>query len=75
MNGMDPTSVPKVQKPKSRVKKLGGSDLKRSNTYGDQAAHFIGYIESPNVQNFCCNCKKNKNLLYAYHPLIKGKHK
>jgi len=65
MNGLDPTSVPKVQKPKLGIRKLRGSDLERSNPCGDQAAHFIGYTESPNAQNYCCNCEKTRTTSYA----------
>jgi hypothetical protein len=64
-NGFNPTSVPKVWKPKSRVRKLRGSDLKWSNPCGDQTSHFVGYTKSPNAQNFCCNSKKTKTTSYA----------
>jgi hypothetical protein len=64
-NGLDPTGVPKVQKPKSRVRKLRGSDLKWSNPYGNQVAHFVGYTKSLNVQNFYCNCKKTGTTSYV----------
>ncbi len=57
--------MPKVWKPKLGVKNLGRNDLKRSNPRGDQVAHFVGYIKSPNAQNSCCNCKKIGTKSYA----------
>jgi hypothetical protein len=36
-------------KPKLRIRKLRGSDIKWSNLLKDQATHFDGYIESPNA--------------------------
>jgi hypothetical protein len=42
------------------IKKLGGSDIKRSNPCGDQATHFIGYTESIIVENSYCNHKKKE---------------
>jgi hypothetical protein len=65
MNGLNPTNVPKVWKPKLGVKKLGRNDLKRSNPCGNQVAHFVGYIKSLNAQNSCCNCKKIGTTSYA----------
>ncbi len=52
-----------------KSEKLGGSDLKQSNPYGDQVAHFVGYTKSPNAQNSCCNCKIKRTMSYA-RPII-----
>jgi hypothetical protein len=56
-NDVDPTDVPKLQKPKSWIKKLKGSDIKWSNLYGNQATHFANCIESPNANNSSYNYK------------------
>jgi hypothetical protein len=80
MNDLDLTNVPKIQKPMLRIRKPKGSDIEWSNPCGDQATHFVGLIESPNVENSFCNCKKHEphvmqGLQYAYHSPMKGKHK
>jgi hypothetical protein len=59
-NDLDPIGVPKIQKPKLGVRKLGGSDIKWSNPLGNQVTHFIGCIESISVENFFCNHKKTR---------------
>jgi hypothetical protein len=43
MNDLDLIGVPKIQKPKSGVRKPEGSDIKWFNPCGDQATHFVGY--------------------------------
>ncbi len=48
----------KLKKPDLKVKKLRKRDIEWSNPYRDQPTHFVGYTESLNVENFCCNCKK-----------------
>jgi hypothetical protein len=53
MNDLDPIDVPKIRKPDLEVKTLRRSDIEWSNLYGDQATHFVGYIESLNVKNSC----------------------
>jgi len=50
--------VPKIQKPKLKIRKLEGNDIEWSNPYGNQTIHFVDYIESPNVKNYKYNCKK-----------------
>jgi len=59
-NDLDPTSVPKIQKPKLGVKKLRSSDIKWSNPYGNQVTHFITCTESINAENFFYNHKKTR---------------
>jgi hypothetical protein len=41
-----------------RVRKLGGSDIKWSNPYGNETTHFVGCTENPNAENSSCNHKK-----------------
>jgi hypothetical protein len=60
MNDLDRTSVPKLQKPKLRIKKPRRSDIKWSNPCGDQTTHFVSCTENFNAQNFCSNCRKTK---------------
>lgn len=55
---MDSIIAPKIRKPKSRIKKLGRSDIQWSNSCEDQATHFIGCIESLNAKNSYCNYNK-----------------
>jgi hypothetical protein len=55
MNDLDPTSTPKIQKSKLGVKKREGIDIKWFNPCGNQATHFVGYIESPNIKNSSYN--------------------
>ncbi len=43
--------MPKIRKPKSRIRKLRGNDIKWSNLLADQATHFGGYTKSPNADN------------------------
>jgi hypothetical protein len=50
--------VPKIQNPKSKIKKLRKNDIKWSNPYGDQITHFVDCIESFNIKNFYCNHEK-----------------
>jgi len=59
-NDEDPINGPKIQKPKSGIRKPRGSDIKQSNLLGDQATHVNGYIESPNANNFSYNRKNVK---------------
>jgi hypothetical protein len=59
-NDENPINGPKIQKPKSGIRKPRGSDIKWSNLLGDQATHVNGYIESPNVNNSFYNCKNVK---------------
>jgi hypothetical protein len=40
------------------MKKPKGSDIKWSNSYGDQTTNFISYTKSPNTKNSCYNHKK-----------------
>jgi hypothetical protein len=56
-NDEDPINVPKIQKPKSGIRKLRGSDIKSFNLLGDQATHVDGYTESINANNSSYNCK------------------
>ncbi len=58
MIDLDPTSVPKIQKPKLRVKKPRESDIKWSNPCGDQATHFNDCTKILNLENFSYNHKK-----------------
>jgi hypothetical protein len=62
---LDSIDVPKIRKLEFEVKKLGKSDIKWSNPYGDQITHFTSYIESLNVKNFFCNCKKTRTTSYT----------
>jgi hypothetical protein len=64
-NYLDLTSAPEIQKLKLGVKKPRGNDIKWSNPYGDQATHFVGRIESPNVINSSCNHRKVKTTFDA----------
>ncbi len=63
-NDLDPTNVPKIQKPKL-VRKLGRNDIKWSNPYGDQVTHFTSYTKSFNAKFFYCNHKKKKNHIWC----------
>jgi hypothetical protein len=60
-NGKEPIGAPRIWKPDSSVKKPKGNDIYWFNPYGDQATHFIGYIENPNASNSSYNCKKIGN--------------
>ncbi len=53
MNDLNPIDVPKIQKPKLRIRKPRRNYIKWYNPYGDQTTHFVGYIESFNVENSC----------------------
>jgi hypothetical protein len=66
---VDPTSAPKIQKPKSRIRKLGRIDIEWSNPYGDQATHYIACIESLNANNSCYN-RKNARTTSDVEPTI-----
>jgi len=68
-NGLDPIGVPKIQKPKLGVRKLGGSDIKWSKPYGNQITHFIDCTESISVENFFFNHKKTR-ITYDVGPMI-----
>jgi hypothetical protein len=63
MNDLDPTNAPKIQKPTSRIKKLGKNDIEWSNPYGDHATHFVHYIEIPNVEHSYYNNIKKRNYI------------
>jgi endonuclease YncB( thermonuclease family) len=65
MNDMEPINVPKIQKSKLGVRKPKGIDIKWSNPCGNQATHFVGYIESPNTKNSSYNLKKLRTTSYA----------
>ncbi len=60
MNDLDPTDVPKIQKPDVRVRKPRKNDIHWFNPCGNQTTHFVGCIKSFNVENFCCNHKKTR---------------
>jgi hypothetical protein len=60
MSDLDPTDVPKIQKPKLKVRKLGKNDIKWFNLCGYQTTHFVGCIISLNVENSYCNHKKTR---------------
>jgi len=47
-----------LSKPELGVKKSRGNDIEWSNLGRDQTTHFVGDIESPNVENSYYNCKK-----------------
>jgi hypothetical protein len=49
--------APKIQKPMSKVKKLGGNDIEWSNQYENQTTHFASCTENPNANNSCYNHK------------------
>jgi hypothetical protein len=79
-NGKKPIRTPWIQKLDLGVRKPGGSDIDWSNFCRDQATHFVGCTESPNVPNSFYNRKKNvihprRDQLCAYHLLTKKKHK
>ncbi len=61
MSDLDPIDVPKIRKLDLEVKTLRRSDIEWSKPYGDQATHFVGYIESLNVKNSCWDHQKNNN--------------
>jgi hypothetical protein len=50
--------VPKIQKPKLKIRKLGRNDIEWSNPSRNQTIHFVDYIKSHNVKNYKYNCKK-----------------
>jgi hypothetical protein len=50
MNDFDPSDVLKIQKSESKVKKQRRSDIKWSNPYQNQVAHFASCIKSLNVE-------------------------
>ncbi len=54
---MNSTDAPKIRKLELGVKKLRRSDIKWPNPCENQATHFVGYIQSPNVDNSSCNHK------------------
>jgi hypothetical protein len=54
---MNPINVPKIEKPKSGIRKPRGSDIKWFNLLEDQATHFDEYTESPNANNSSYKCK------------------
>jgi hypothetical protein len=58
-NGKKPNKAPRIQRPDLGVKKFKGSDINRSSPYGDQATHFIDYIESLNTPNPSNNLTSN----------------
>jgi hypothetical protein len=60
MNDLNLIVVPKIQKPMLRIRKPRGSDIEWSNPCGDQATHFVGYIESPIVENSSYNRRKHE---------------
>ncbi len=79
-DGKKPIGALKIRKSDLGVKKLGGSDIDQFNPYEDQAKHFMGCIESPNVPNSSCNHEKTSNTFEArptmlYHMPMKEKHK
>jgi hypothetical protein len=57
---VDPTNATKIQKPKSRIRKLGGTDIEWSNPCGNQATHYIGYTKSFNANNSCYDHRNTK---------------
>ncbi len=57
--------MPRIQKPKSRVKKPRRSDMKWSNPYGEQVTHFLGWTKNLHVENSCYNHKKIITTFYA----------
>jgi len=78
MNDLDPIGVPEIWKPKLKIRKQGGSDIKWSNLYWNQATHFTSYIKSLNAKNSCCNRKKqgttfNAGLTICVSSTNKGK--
>jgi hypothetical protein len=69
-NGVKPTSVLKIQKPLSNVRKLSESNMDRSKLYGDYMTNFIGWMKSPNVANSACKRKKVRTTSKT-RPIIK----
>jgi len=66
---VDHTNVPKIRKPKSRIKKSRGNDIKWSNLCENQATHFASYLKSLNADNSSYNCK-NIRSTYDVRPII-----
>jgi hypothetical protein len=65
MNDVNPTGAPKIRKPKSKIKRLGGNDIEWSNQYENQTTHFASCTENPNANNSCYNHKNAGTTLDA----------
>lgn len=58
-NGIECIGAPKTYETHMLgVKKSRGCDMDGFNCYGNQATHFVGWMENSNVTNFIRYCKK-----------------
>jgi len=64
-NDEDPINVPKIQKPKSKIRKPRRNDIKWSNLLRNQATHVDGYTKSPDVNNSSYNRKNARTTFDA----------
>jgi hypothetical protein len=66
---VNPIGAPKIWKPKSKIWKPRGSDIKWSNPWGDQATHFVGYTKRLYAKNSSYN-HKNAKKTFDVQPTI-----